>query len=187
MGSAYVVGVARLLREVPSSLDVAFQAPFDEFHEFSPRGPVDTDVEPDAPVDVALRLESYLGGIRARGRVEVPWRGVCRRCSREVMGRSSLEVDERFVTPEGPADDESYPIEHNDVNLAPLVHDAVFLDLPLAPLCRDDCRGLCPVCGIDRNEDTCTCREPLDSRWATLDALRFAESESHDDDVEFPL
>jgi uncharacterized protein len=82
-------------------------------------------------------------------------------------------VDERFVDTRGPGDDDAYLIEDDFADLAPLVHDAIFLDLPLAPLCREDCQGLCPYCGIDRNEATCDCQAPIDSRWATLDGLRF--------------
>jgi uncharacterized protein len=55
------------------------------------------------------------------------------------------------------------------------VHDAIFLELPLAPLCRPDCQGLCPECGADKNEAPCECPGPVDPRWATLDALRFDE------------
>ena len=73
------------------------------------------------------------------------------------------------------SDELSYPIEHGFVDLAPLVHDAILLDLPLAPLCRADCAGLCPYCGIDRNDESCDCQSPLDPRWATLDELRFID------------
>ncbi|MGH9082909.1 MAG: DUF177 domain-containing protein [Acidimicrobiales bacterium] len=48
------------------------------------------------------------------------------------------------------------------------------LDLPMAPLCRQACRGLCPVCGIDRNGESCVCVAPRDPRWANLDVLRSA-------------
>lgn len=178
MTSPYVVPVAQLLRDVPSSVEVDFEAPFDEDHEFLPRGPVETDVFPEALVTVRVRLESFLGGLRAKGRVEAPWHGVCRRCSAPVLGRSSVAVNERFVDQRAPGDEEAYLIDHDMVDLAPLAHDAILLDLPLAPLCREDCKGLCPFCGIDRNEATCDCQAPRDPRWATLDGLRFADPES---------
>ncbi len=164
-----------MLRDVPSVTEVSFEAPFDEAGEFEPRGPAETDVWPDATVSVRLRLESYPGGLRARGRVGVPWHGVCRRCSVAVTGASDVAVAERFVTPADPVDEEAYPIDGDVIDLRQLVHDAVLLDLPLAPLCRSDCRGLCPVCGIDRNEATCECQPVSDPRWATLDELRFTD------------
>ena len=181
MSTSYLVPVAQLLRNVPSGVDVDFEAPFDEDHEFAPRGPAETDVFADSLVAVRLRLESFQGGLRAKGRVRAPWHGVCRRCSTPVLGVSDVAVNERFVDERGPGDEEAYLVENDFVDLAPLAHNAILLDLPLAPLCREDCQGLCPYCGIDRNEATCECQAPVDSRWATLDGLRFSQpGESND-------
>ncbi len=180
MGSPYLVPVAGILRDQPSTTSVDFVAPFDEAHEFAPRGPVETDVFSEAEVKVRLRLASYSGGIRVTGEVEAPWHGTCRRCSAPVLGVSRVRVDERYVEHPEPSDELSYPFEGDQVDLAPLVHDAVLLDLPLAPLCREDCAGLCPVCGADRNEEACGCAPERDPRWAMLDALRPADAEPND-------
>ena len=88
-----------------------------------------------------------------------------------------MMVDERFVEATR-ADDEAYRYEGDTIDLAPLVHDAVFLELPLTPLCRETCRGLCVQCGIDLNDDTCECPAPVDPRWAKLTELRFDEDSS---------
>ena len=88
----------------------------------------------------------------------------------ERHGRDEHEA-ERFG--EAPStDDEWYPIVDDTIDLGPLVRDAIVLDLPAAPLCREDCRGLCPQCGADRNEGDCSCAAPKDPRWANLDVLR---------------
>ena len=50
----------------------------------------------------------------------------------------------------------------------------MLLELPLAPLCSEDCQGLCPVCGANRNTEPCDCAPVADPRWAALDALRDA-------------
>jgi uncharacterized protein len=178
MASPYLVPVAALLRDVPSSTSVDFEAPFDEPHEFAPRGPIETDVFPEAMVRVKLRLESFSGGLRVHGRVEAPWHGICRRCSAPVLGVTNVAVNERFVDDPDVTDELTYQIDQSFIDLAPLVHDAILLDLPLAPLCRADCQGLCPYCGIDRNEANCGCQAPHDPRWATLDGLQFADPES---------
>lgn len=180
MASPYLVPVAQLLRDVPSTYEASFEAPFDEPHEFPPRGPAETDVFPEATVRLDITLQSFSGGLRAKGCVEAPWHGVCRRCSNPVLGVSIVRVDERFVDTRGPGDDDAYLVENDFVDLAPLAHDAIFLDLPLAPLCREDCKGLCPFCGIDRNEAGCDCRVPVDPRWATLDELRFMDPASEE-------
>ncbi len=177
MTSPFRVPVAVLLRDMPSTMPVVFSAPFDAEHEFPPRGPAESDVDPEAPVSVNVTLQSHPGGITVRGQIEVAWHGICRRCSVPVTGDLHLKVHERYRDQEGLVDEETYPIEQDFIDLSPLVHDAVFLELPLAPLCRPDCKGLCAQCGADLNEGECDCPPPLDPRWATLDALRFEDSD----------
>ena len=71
-----------------------------------------------------------------------------------------------------PLDGETYPLEHDSVDLALPVRDAVLVELPLAPLCGPDCAGLCPVCGRDSNDDPCSCDQTTpDPRWAALSQL----------------
>ena len=123
----------------------------------------------EAECDVTLR--AFEGGISADGTVSAPWVGVCRRCAVAVAGELVIDVHERFgVAATG--EDELYPIEDDAIDLGPLVRDAIVLDLPMAPLCRADCLGLCPHCGADRNEGQCACVAPPDPRWANLDVLR---------------
>ena len=70
-------------------------------------------------------------------------------------------------------DPDAFPIVGDQLDLAPMVREHALLILPDGPLCRSDCAGLCPQCGVDRNEQTCTCvTERHDDRWAALDALR---------------
>jgi uncharacterized protein len=156
---------------MPSTQQVSSVAPFDPEHLFEPRGAAEPDVASDAEVSLELQLESSPSAIRATGTVTAPWTGVCRRCSSPIAGRSVVRVDERFVDMKGLEDEEAYPITDDHIDLAPLVHDAIFLDLPLAPLCREDCQGLCSQCGIDRNEGSCDCQAPIDPRWAMLENL----------------
>ena len=71
------------------------------------------------------------------------------------------------VIPAGPIQTNAYLL------CAPARGEALLIDAPVAPLCRDDCAGICPVCGGDRNETPCDCvQAPRDERWAALDALR---------------
>ena len=71
-------------------------------------------------------------------------------------------------------DEDTYPLEGDQLDLRPLVRDALLLEPPLAPLCRDDCRGLCADCGADLNLGPCQCLPALDARWQALDVLRGA-------------
>ena len=58
------------------------------------------------------------------------------------------------------------------IDLADLIHEQLYLVLPMKPLCKDDCQGLCPVCGANRNTTACTCEATwTDPRLAGLKAL----------------
>jgi uncharacterized protein len=125
----------------------------------------------DAEAEADVTLTAFSGGIEAVGQVTAPWVGICRRCTAPVAGELRVRVQERFCdAPE--AEDELYPIIDDTIDLGPMVRDAVVLELPMAPLCREDCAGLCPQCGADRNEGACSCVAPRDPRWANLDVLR---------------
>ena len=136
-------------------------------------GAVSVVVPDDEPVVLDVTLASYPGGITVDGTVTAGWHGECRRCGGPVAGRMSARVRERFAPRGGTdRDEEAYPLEGDELDLEPLARDAVLLELPLAPLCADDCAGLCPTCGANRNTETCGCAPVGDPRWAALDALR---------------
>jgi uncharacterized protein len=74
---------------------------------------------------------------------------------------------------EVPAEDlDLFPFDGERVDLEPLFREQFVLAIPYAPLCREDCAGLCPQCGIDRNTGTCTCEKPIDPRLAALKGLK---------------
>ena len=73
----------------------------------------------------------------------------------------------------GEEDEETYPLRGEMLDLQPLVRDALLLELPLAPLCNEECKGLCPACGADLNDGPCSCdTRPADPRWSALDSLK---------------
>jgi uncharacterized protein len=124
----------------------------------------------DAPVSVELHLERIPDGLVARGMVRATYRAECGRCLQGVGGDIAVHVDELFEP--DPVPGETYLLDHDAVDLAPLVRDAVVLELPRTALCRPDCAGLCPRCGTDRNTEACDC--PLtdpDPRWDALRSL----------------
>lgn len=128
-------------------------------------------VPEDGEVTLELTFESVPGAVVATGHVSAPWLGECRRCLAETSGTVISKVRELFEQQHDP--DETYPLAGDQLDLEPLARDAVLLELPLAPLCHEGCRGLCASCGADRNSDPCDCElEAPDPRWAALDALR---------------
>ena len=82
----------------------------------------------------------------------------CARCTKPFVERIAFSFSERFVKGEDEAaDDENYPYSGDELLLDKAVLDNLFLELPIASICRADCKGLCPVCGVNRNTTTCDC------------------------------
>ena len=132
-----------------------------------------SEVPPGSDVMVDVVLEPVGRTIEAVGTVTAPWIGSCRRCLKPAAGTAEAEVREIFESE--PVEGETYPLDHDRIDLEPLAREAVVLELPPAPLCREDCRGLCAQCGADLNEGSCSCEAPVDPRWAALDDLRMTE------------
>ncbi|MCA1831333.1 MAG: DUF177 domain-containing protein [Actinobacteria bacterium] len=125
-----------------------------------------------APV-LDLLAERVVEGILISGTVSGALELECIRCLTEVEDVFSVPVSELFATGEIAPGDEVYPVEGDHIDLEPMVRDAVVLGLPLNPLCRPDCKGLCPQCGQDLNEADCGHRpERIDVRWEPLRRLK---------------
>jgi uncharacterized protein len=176
----FVVHVARLRRVPGSRWHEVRMGPADPEGLLAARSPADTAVPEGADAICEVTLESFAGGVMVTGTVAAPWQGVCRRCTEPVEGMLRVPVRERFCEPGShygdPDDDEAYPIVDDELDLAPMIRDALALELPPTPLCTPDCRGLCSQCGTNRNEGSCACVAPSDPRWANLDVLRSAQS-----------
>lgn len=122
-----------------------------------------------------LRTESVVEGVLVSGAVRGDTTLECARCLREFESELELDVCELFIGPGGERDEaeDFYEVTGLEIDLEPMLRDAVALGLPLRPLCREDCKGICARCGQDLNERQCVCSdEVVDERWAALSDLK---------------
>jgi len=131
----------------------------------------------EGPLRGELRAESVVEGILVTGRVSGETVLQCSRCLQEFESEVFVDVCELFVAPghelPGGQADDAYRVTGTVISLEPMLRDAVTLALPLNPLCRADCKGLCAHCGTDLNAGECSCvEEEIDPRWAPLEQLR---------------
>jgi len=142
-----------------------------------------------SPIELDLRLESVLEGVLVSGTADLVIAAECSRCLDPFEWHEEFDLTELFRYPatdargavvEEPEDSEDpLPFVLDDlVDLAPVIRDAVVLDLPLAPLCSEDCLGLCPSCGFRLEDDPLHAHESNDPRWAALAALLEADEPS---------
>jgi len=160
----FVVHVAKLRRVLGTRWHEVRSGPIDDLACSGSEVPAGAELRAD------VTLESIAGGIAVTGVVVAPWTGACRRCLVTASGTLTIPVRELYMH-DGDGE-ETYPLTDDEVDLEDLVHDAVLLELPAAPLCEEGCLGLCPMCGVNRNEQRCQCEMPRDPRWAALDVLR---------------
>jgi uncharacterized protein len=126
---------------------------------------------------VSLQLERDGAEVVATGEIEATVPQSCGRCLEPFPARVKAFVDVRLAPRPTTAsnvelapDDLDVDFYANDeLDVSRLIETETTLALPMKPLCRDDCRGLCPVCGINRNTATCACEvRPVDPRLAVL-------------------
>lgn len=129
----------------------------------------------EAPIEAELHLESVVEGVLVTGTARSAASYDCARCLDRFRSAVSLDVCELFVAPghdQATAED-AYRVQGSEIDLEPMLRDAVALALPLKPVCSDECQGLCPQCGTNLNQGACECRDDdVDPRWAALTALR---------------
>ncbi len=129
------------------------------------------------PVVGQVTVESIERGVSVFGGVTFVWEGDCRRCLEVTGGELDVEIREIFQV-DAPDDSELIDFDGDQIDLVPIVVDAVVLSLPLAPLCRPDCAGPDPdrypaVTEADLERQRAENRgQTPDPRWAALDELR---------------
>jgi uncharacterized protein len=142
----------------------------------------------DAAIDATEPLTGTMKLIRTKSGALLTLRGktslrvACSRCLDPVTAPVSLDFEEELlqtvdiitgVTLHARQDDPALLIDgHHEMHLADLIREYLLLALPMHPLCREDCKGLCPQCGHNLNNGPCACDSKADDeRWAALKAL----------------
>ncbi len=162
------------------------------------RLPLDFSIEPEAPEGVTFVGDVHIvGEITNRGgymrldvEAEIPYRAACARCLTDVDGVFTMPF-ERTVVTEGTLTeeqlednvDEYVVIFDGILDIDDAVREAIILSFPMRLLCREDCPGLCPMCGKPLVDGPCGCtKKEIDPRWAILATLKF--DEENDDSSE---
>lgn len=111
--------------------------------------------------------------------IDCDWISECARCLDRVSVPVTVELKERFIRDAGEEDD-AYPFSNDSLILDAFVRDGILLDLPSQVFCRADCKGLCPVCGQNLNNNPqCSCSGAGlgDHRLSALAALLNSDDE----------
>ncbi len=100
----------------------------------------------------------------------------CARCLESFNFPLEIEIKERFSRNKENEDDEVILIEGDKLDITDIIENNIFISLPLTRLCKEDCKGLCQVCGNDLNKSICNCtNDDVDPRLAKLKDLFSAD------------
>jgi uncharacterized protein len=163
-----------------------------------PREFLDSVLRGDPPTDFHAAGAAHLAGrttkmgreILVQAKFSLPLRAPCKRCLEPVNLTEPVDLVRTYL----PAREDQPAKEHKgeesegsfamdevdqdmyqgkDLDLLPAIREQILLSLPSAPLCTEDCKGLCPTCGKNLNEGDCGCdRTVVDPRWAVLKGIQ---------------
>ncbi len=99
----------------------------------------------------------------------------CARCGKTAEQEFSFELNEKLIKEgSGSTDEDAVVFLGNEIDVADLAVNAFLMEAPGRFLCKEDCKGLCPICGKDRNVEACSCEdENIDPRFEILNNLKF--------------
>lgn len=184
-----------MMSETPKSLRVSVREPGRrtghskhlDFLAPAPEGmgiPV-IGVPTGANIELSIDLQAVGEGILVTGSAVMPVSGECSRCLEQIEYDDDVDITALFAYP--PTDSRGRVIEQDDdsadadeqlwveaddhIDLEGPLRDAVVLGLPLAPLCEEDCPGLCQQCGASLRQEPDHSHEALDPRWQGLATL----------------
>ena len=125
-------------------------------------------------LEIDVRLEAVMEGVLVTGTVRGRATGECVRCLEDVEVEADGDLQELYTHPDrldGPQEDEDDEVRRlagDLIDLEPAIRDAIVLDLPFQPVCREDCPGLCSTCGARLETDPQHHHDSVDPRWAAL-------------------
>lgn len=121
----------------------------------------EADLRPDGPLEYHLHAQYVSDRLIVRGTLVLPVSFRCSRCA-EFFSRRVREPDFEFV---------KEAARSESVDLTADMREAMILAFPHYPMCKNDCRGLCALCGSNLNRKKCGCRPREQTAWAALDKL----------------
>lgn len=184
-----VVGVSTMklrVEEITAEVkEISFSESEEEVNRTLEQGPI-REYSVNGPILVNLSYYRAGTDVLFKGDLSAAIRATCARCAEDFVGLTRrafrfvmvAEAMGETVQAATRAEDLELSLYKGDeIDLAPLIREQMLLALSTRPLCRDECRGLCPLCGVNLNNRQCDCQsETLDPRLAILRSLRLRQS-----------
>ena len=129
------------------------------------------------PVRVEGKVVNMGGYVLLTETAEVTYETGCARCLEPVHGTLAFHVEKPVAEEKGltalsdKENDDYVQVKDGHIDLDAPVRDEMLMGFPVRFFCSEDCKGLCPGCGVNLNTGTCMCRKQIDPRFAVLEQL----------------
>ncbi len=121
------------------------------------------------PCEVIGIISSDVDILVLRAKIKTRLEMVCSRCLDTFIYPIDIDIEERFTTNADSKDDEAIVVMDDVLDITEIVENSIISTLPIKRVCKDDCKGLCQVCGYNLNYGTCSCdKEDVDIRFEAL-------------------
>jgi uncharacterized protein len=135
------------------------------------------------PVNVVLSLDKQADHIRVTGKIEGPLEVDCHRCLRKFSFPLNEDVDIYLIEEDRTEEEDEKELDSEEltyeffdgevIEIDQLIAEQIFLALPVKVLCSEDCKGICPNCGANLNEEACQCKaDSRQSPFAKLESFK---------------
>ncbi|MFA6221646.1 MAG: YceD family protein [Desulfomonilaceae bacterium] len=172
------------IEDIPrNGLEIEFDGSNDVLTEALASVTLPPDVSVNPRITGRVEIKRDFDKFLIHGDVEAKMMCKCSRCLCPYEQTISVNVDLVATSSSDQADDYEQEskleyneilIENDEIDIGELIVQEIFLDIPMKPLCKDDCPGLCPKCGAVLGADGCECSNgtEIDSRWEKLITLK---------------
>lgn len=155
------INIASVLRNEGAS------KPFSETVELGEFELMGSTLKFQNPLSVNGKILNIGGTLEISAQIDGEYATQCSRCGEDVTMTLSAELFESVESDFSDIDDECISISGNVIDISGSVNACIFNSIPLQFLCSEECKGLCPVCGVNRNKQKCNCEtEVYDPRFA---------------------
>lgn len=121
------------------------------------------------PLHITGTVRSIGGSIELRGNISGSYAASCDSCGKPVVGELNIPIDETINSETEDFDPECFSLNGTVLDISGLINSLIFENLPMRLLCREDCKGLCSICGCNLNDTVCNCDHTVyDPRLAIL-------------------
>ncbi|MFS1513241.1 YceD family protein [Chengkuizengella sp. SCS-71B] len=122
-------------------------------------------------VDLQVKMDFEVARVWGIGKGQI--RYVCSRCLKEYNKTLQINIQEALTQnseiAKSDPEESIQLVTSDEVDIEPYIRESFLLELPYAPICEESCEGLCPICGVNKNESSCTCKQDqIDPRLAKL-------------------